>query len=77
MSRNNEPCLARSTPIDLRPVKLHYSAILLDFDRCGGTCNTPNDLLLLICLIDYLFQMKQTFFKKVFNIVTAMHASKS
>ena len=32
MSRNNEPCLARSTPIDLQPVKLHYSAILLDFD---------------------------------------------
>ena len=50
MSLNNEPCMIRSTLIDISPVELRYYPFIiniiihLSLDKCGESCNAGNDL---------------------------------
>ena len=39
LSLNDEPCMVRSTLIDLNPVELKYYPFMIDLDKCSGSCN--------------------------------------
>ena len=36
---NDEPCLIRSTLIDLNPVDLKYYPFMITLNKCTGSCN--------------------------------------
>ena len=36
---NNEPCMVRSTLIDLNPVELKYYRFMISLNKCSGSCN--------------------------------------
>ena len=39
LSLNDEPCMVRSTLLDLNPVELKYYPFLISLDKCSGSCN--------------------------------------
>ena len=44
ISLNNEPCLARTTVIEINPNKLHHFPFMFSLHSCKGSCNTFDDL---------------------------------
>ena len=40
VSLNNEPCMTRSTNIDLNPVDLNYYPFTISLDKCNRSCDT-------------------------------------
>ena len=36
---NNEPCMVRSTLIDLNPVELKHYPVIIILDKCSGSFN--------------------------------------
>ena len=36
---NDEPCMVRSTLIDLNPVELKYYPFMITLNKCTGSCN--------------------------------------
>ena len=49
-SLSNEPCLVRSTVIDLNSNKLHYYPFMISLCRCNGRFNTLDEQSGRICL---------------------------
>ena len=49
MSLRNEPCVARSTLIDLNLIDLNYYPFIVILDKCNGSCNAINDLAIKTC----------------------------
>ena len=45
---NDEPCMVRSTLIDLNTVDLKYYSFMTSLDKCTGSCNV---LFLKICVL--------------------------
>ena len=39
VSLNDEPCIVRSTIIDLNPVELKCYPLIISLDKCNGSCN--------------------------------------
>ena len=39
VSLNDEPCIVRSTIIDLNPVELKCYPFIISLDKCNGSCN--------------------------------------
>ena len=39
VSLNDEPCIVRSTIIDLNPVELKRYPLIISLDKCNGSCN--------------------------------------
>ena len=37
VSLNNEPCMTRSTIVDLNSVELDYYILLISLDKCNGS----------------------------------------
>ena len=44
LSLSDEPCMVRATLIDLNPIELKYSSLMVSQDKCSGSCNSGNDL---------------------------------
>ena len=44
-SLSNEPCMARSTLIDVNPIELNYYPITVVLDKCNESFNADGDLL--------------------------------
>ena len=45
VSLNNEPCMTRSTLIDLDPVELNHYQFMTSIDKkCNGSCNAADGL---------------------------------
>ena len=61
LSLNDEPCIIRSTLIDLNPVEFKYYPFTISLDKFNGSCNI---LLPKICV------PKKTINVKVFNMIT-------
>ena len=61
LSLNDEPCIIRSTLIDLNPVEFKYYPFTISLDKFNGSCNI---LLPKICV------PKKTLNVKVFNMIT-------
>ena len=47
---NNEPCMTRSTLIDLIHVELNYYSFMISIDKCNGSCNSVDDLFMERCI---------------------------
>ena len=50
VSLNNEPCMTRSTLIDLIHVELNYYSFMISIDKCNGSCNSVDDLFMERCI---------------------------
>ena len=50
MSLNNEPCMIRPFLIDLNPVELKYYLLMIDVDKCSGSCNSVDELPTKLCI---------------------------
>ena len=44
VSLNNEPCMARSTLIDLNPVEFNHCPVMISLDKCSGGRNVVDAL---------------------------------
>ena len=44
LSLSDEPCMVRATLIDLNPIELKYSSLMVSQDKYSGSCNSGNDL---------------------------------
>ena len=40
---NNQPCMVKSTLIDLNHDEIHYYLFIISMNRCNGSCNTVDD----------------------------------
>ena len=67
MSLNNEPCMARSTFIDLNPVELKYYPFMISLDICSGSCNSVHDLSTKICVKNKTKDVNVKVFKMITN----------
>ena len=38
---NDEPCMVRTTLIDMNPVGLQYYPFMISLGECTGSCNVP------------------------------------
>ena len=72
ISLNNEPCLTRSTFIDLNPTELHYYPFMVSLDRCNGSCNTIVDPSARICVLNKTENVNLN----AFNMITRINESK-
>ena len=52
VSINNEPCLVRSTLIDLNSNDCHYYPFMASLRKCNGSCNTLDDFSSKICILN-------------------------
>ena len=50
VSLNNEPCIPRSTLIDLNPFKLNYYPFIISLNKYNGSFNAVDDLSATICV---------------------------
>ena len=54
VSLNNKKCMTWPTLMNLHPIeyspKFQYCPLAVKLDRCGGTCNTVNDLSNKVCV---------------------------
>ena len=41
---NNEPCMTRTTLIDLNPIEINNYPFMISLDKCNGRCNAVDDL---------------------------------
>ena len=44
VSLKNEPCMARTTLIDLNPLKFNHCPVMISLDKCSGSCNVADAL---------------------------------
>ena len=47
---NNEPCMIRPFLVDLNLVELKYYPLMINLDKCSGSCNSVDDLSVKICV---------------------------
>ena len=56
VSLSNQKCMTHPTLINLHPneysQKFHYYPFAVKLDRCGGSCNTLNDLSNKVCVLN-------------------------
>ena len=77
MSLNNEPCINRTTLIDLNPIELN--PLIISLDKRNGSCNAADDVSAKIDM-KLLFQKKhstQNYAKLIFNIFTRLNEAKT
>ena len=72
MSLNNEPCINRTTIIDLNPIELN--PLIISQDKRNGSCNAVDDVSTKIDM-KLLFEKHSTqnYAKLVFNIFTRLN----
>ena len=77
VSLSDENCEIQSTLITLHPneysQEFHYYAILVELDRCVGSCNTLNDLSNKTCISN----KTEVLHLSVFNMFTETNESKT
>ena len=76
MSLNNEPCINRTTLIDLNPIELN--PLIISLDKRNGSCNAVDDVSTKIDM-KLLFEKHSTqnYAKLVFNIFTRLNEAKT
>ena len=50
LSLSDEPCMVRATLIDLSPIELKHSSLMVSQDIRSGSCNSGNDLSTKMCV---------------------------
>ena len=73
ISLNDQPCLARSTLVDLNSNKLYYYPFRLSLGRQSGSCNTFHDFSNTI----YVTNKTEDVNLNVFNTITRINESKT
>ena len=77
ISLNNQPCMTRSTFIDLNPhgynQVLRYYSFMVNLDRCNRNCNTFDDLSYRICVSNKTADLNLS----VFNVITRINEPKT
>ena len=48
-SLNSEPCMIRSTLVNLNPIKVNYYPFMISLDKYNGSYNVDDDLHTEIC----------------------------
>ena len=71
--QHNEWCIARPTLIDLNPRQIHYYPLIFSLDRCNGFCNTLNNLLSRIRVLNKTKDVNLN----VFNMIARLNESKT
>ena len=70
ISLSNQKCMAQPALINLHPneysQEFHYYPFVVKLDRCGGNCNTLNDLSNKVCAPN----KTEDFNLSVFNMIT-------
>ena len=66
---NDEPCMIRSTFIDLNPVELKYYPFMISLDKCTGSCN-------ILSLKIYVPKETKHINAKAFNMIIKMNEAK-
>ena len=59
--------------IDLNPVDLKYYPFMISLHKCGGSCNSVNDLATKICVLS----KTKVINVKVFNMITNRNEAKT
>ena len=72
ISLNNQPCLARSTLVDLNSNKLYYYQFRVSLSRHSGSCNTFHDFSSKIYVTNKTEDVNLNFF----NMITKINESK-
>ena len=73
MSLNNEPCIARTTLINLNPLELNDVLFMIILDKCNGSCKTASDLSKKL----YVPGKTKDVDVKVFNLITRIYEAKT
>ena len=69
----NEPCISRSTLIDLNPTQLNYFLFMISLDICNGSCNAVDYLPSKTCIPSE----KKDVNVKVFNMIKRLNEVKT
>ena len=69
----NEPCMIRSTLIDLKRVEVNYYSFMITLDKCSESCNGVDDLTTEMC-VPSKTKGKNL---KVFNMITRINEAKT
>ena len=73
---NNQQCMTHHTLINLNPNEyvelIHYYPLVVNSDRCVGSCNTLNDLSNTLCNLNKTEDLNLS----VFNLITEINESK-
>ena len=59
VSLNNESCMIRPTFVVLNLFKLNYYPFKINLNKCSGSCNSVDDLWLLMTVDKHAFRTKQ------------------
>ena len=44
VSLDNEPCMTKSTLVDLNHIELDYYSFIMNLDKCNGSCHVADNL---------------------------------
>ena len=72
-SLNNEPCLIRPTLIDLNHIELNNYPLMINLDKCNGSCNVLDGLSMTICIPSE----KKEVTVKISSIITRINEAKT
>ena len=72
VSLSNEPCMIRTTLIDLNPVEFNYYPFMVNLDEYSRSCNAADDLSTKICIPSKTKDVNV----KAFNTITRTNEAK-